>query len=144
MTDPKRILITGSRDWGDRQTISHRLYDVTGGDVRDVVIIHGANYDRPESADLLAQQLANRLFIPTEPHPADWPTCAPDCNPSHRKTNRRGQEYCPKAGMRRNAEMVNSGPIWACLAFIRNRSAGATGCAALAEKAGIPTRRFTA
>lgn len=138
-----RILVTGSRNWADRQAFSEALHWATGGEVADVVIIHGANYDRPESLDLIAEQLATRLGIPTDPHPADWPTCAPDCNPKHRKVNRRGQEYCPKAGHRRNAEMIATYPT-GCLAFIRDNSPGATGCADLAEKAGIPVRRWRA
>lgn len=138
----KRILVTGSRDWGDSLRFSHALYWATLGSVDDVVVIHGANDDDERSLDLIAERLAKQLGMPTEPHPADWPTCAPECNPKHRKVNRRGQEYCPSAGHRRNAEMVALGAD-ICLAFIRNGSKGATGCADLAEKAGIPVRRFT-
>ncbi|MFB6934553.1 hypothetical protein [Streptomyces chartreusis] len=61
----------------------------------------------------------------------------------------------PGAGPRRNAHMVSLGAD-ACLAFIGpctsprcrrpgpHPSHGASGCADLAEQAGIPTRRWTA
>jgi hypothetical protein len=46
------------------------------------------------------------------------------------------------AGHLRNARMVAAGAEL-CLAFIRDHSRGASHCAALAEQAGIPTRRIT-
>jgi hypothetical protein len=49
-------------------------------------------------------------------------------------------EYCPAAGMYRNAEMVSGGGI-ALVAFVMDRSVGATSCIRLAEAAGITVDR---
>lgn len=45
------------------------------------------------------------------------------------------------AGPRRNAAMVELGADLA-LAFLRQRSRGASGCAGLAARAGFPVRRW--
>jgi hypothetical protein len=82
--------------------------------------VHG----RAPGADQIADRAALGYGCRTEVHPADWGA------------------YGGSAGPRRNAEMVAAGADL-CLAFIRNRSRGASGCARLAEKAGIPVRRYT-
>jgi hypothetical protein len=51
--------------------------------------------------------------------------------------------YNPQAGLARNRLMVELGAD-ICLAFVRNGSRGASHCAALAEEAGIPVRRYLA
>lgn len=92
----------------------------------------------------------NALGTSAESYPADWDHCTDSCPQGHRKMKRPGDtvhpgvcsDYCPSAGPRRNAELVKRGAD-ICLAFIRNGSRGASHTAALAEKAGIPVRRFT-
>jgi len=98
------------------------------------VIVHGAC---PTGADKMADDFAKYHDLSIDPHPADW--------------NRLGRA----AGPLRNAEMVALGAD-ICLAFIGNCSSprchrpephpshGATHCANLAERAGIPVRRFLA
>jgi len=127
-----RILITGSRDWDDERIVRDALRGVASGIAsQDVTVVHGAC---PTGADAHAD-LAARIFgMNYERHPADWS---------------RGR----KAGPERNAHMVSLGADL-CLAFIGpctsprcnitgpHDSHGATGCADLAEKAGIPTRRY--
>ena len=124
-----RILITGSRDWTNQNAvygaihmaifeISELIGSRTTGEPA-VTIVHG---HCPTGADAIANRM---IGLEIERHPADW------------------EEHGRAAGPIRNAEMVALGAD-VCLAFIKNNSKGATGCALLAEKAGIPTRRFFA
>jgi hypothetical protein len=131
--EPYRVLVTGSRDWASPLEVYERLADVRAvvhesGRYDRFVVVHGAC---PRGADkhaarwcLFPDAFADMPVI-GEPHPADW-------NGGYGKT----------AGFVRNAKMVKLGADL-CLAFIRNGSRGATHCADLAEKAGIPVRRFT-
>jgi hypothetical protein len=130
VTTPYRVLVTGSRDW-DRPEIIRLAIDYALCEAarvgRHLVVVHGAC---PRGADDQAATYVNRLIacdmpVRTEPHPANW------------------QINGKRAGFIRNAHMVNLGADL-CLAFIRNGSRGASHTADLAEKAGIPTRRWTA
>jgi hypothetical protein len=114
------MLVTGSRDWTDNDRIATEMAWYALG-YTQLTLIHGAC---PTGADDLADRFGHRLGWQVERHPADW-----------RRHGRR-------AGYIRNAEMVEAGAE-VCLAFIRNNSRGATMCADLAERAGIPTHRFT-
>jgi hypothetical protein len=137
-----RVLITGSRDWTDRDVIEHDLrllYAEHGA----LVIVHGCADGADSIADAWAARHGNHNEITVERHPADWATCAPTCRPEHRQVDMHGDTYCPAAGIRRNAAMVAAGADL-CRAFIKDGSKGATTCARLAERAGIPTRRFLA
>ena len=120
----KRILVTGSRDWTNETAVWNALdnadweaWQETPG---DITLVHGAC---PSGADAIADHWAKVHCVFTERHPAEW------------------QKYGKRAGFRRNAEMVELGADL-CLAFIRDGSRGATHTADLAEKAGIPVRRF--
>ena len=126
-TAPYRILVTGSRDWDDVNEVWLRLGDAVGAIHRDdisreIIIVHG---DCPRGADAIADQWARKYGATIERHPANW------------------QLNGKRAGFIRNAVMVNQGADL-CVAFIRNGSRGASHTAALAEQAGIETRRFTA
>ena len=117
---PFRVLVTGSRDWTHTPTITAALDRLRAEHGGRLVVVHGAC---PDGADAIADRWAHANGAPVEAHPARW------------STGRR-------AGPDRNARMVATDPA-ACLAFIRNDSRGATGCARLAERAGIPTARHT-
>jgi hypothetical protein len=62
--------------------------------------------------------------VRAEARPADW------------------QTHGRAAGIIRNTAMTRTGAD-VCLAFVRDASPGASHCAAQAEAAGIPTRRWT-
>jgi len=113
-----RILITGSRTWSDSNLILRNILNLQVQQER-IVIVHGAC---PRGADRLADVLANNHAWAVERHPANW------------------ERYGNSAGHIRNAHMVRLGAHF-CLAFIKDGSPGATRCADLAEKAGIPTQR---
>jgi YspA, cpYpsA-related SLOG family len=114
-----RVLVTGSRAWSDSTVIEAALERLHAEHGDRLVIVHGAcRY----GADVLAERWARRRGVAVERWPADWA--------------RLGR----RAGMVRNAAMVASRPD-RCVAFIRDRSPGASHCAAAAEAAGIPTIR---
>jgi hypothetical protein len=133
MTGPSyRVLVTGSRDWDDYVLLTTSLvqvvidhaaeHDLTGP-IDWVTVIHGAC---PSGADNMADNFCRGVTNwDVERHPADW------------------KRHGKSAGFRRNAEMVQSRPD-ICLAFIKKGSKGSTHCAEQAEKAGVPTRRYTA
>lgn len=134
MTSPMRVLITGSRTWESDTTTAdgHTLHDVLdttalvaaeAGFLGLLVVHGGAN-----GADLLADEWVRSRKrrgwpVSVERHPADWGM------------------YGRRAGFVRNAHMVKLGADLV-LAFILNGSRGATGCADLAEGAGIHVQRF--
>ena len=138
-----RILVTGSRDWDDRDFLIHRLMEQDpcaehgecGFECPRITIIHG---DCPTGADSLADEFARLRGVAVERHPAEWGKHTVDCPEWHLP-----MPVCKSAGFRRNAEMVALGAD-VCLAFIKNGSKGATMTADLAEKAGIPVKRFLA
>jgi hypothetical protein len=114
----RRVLITGSRDWENWDTIYDALTKLKEA-IGEFVVVHGG----ARGADSMAGIWAQRTRTPYEIHRPDWSL--------HGK----------KAGFIRNNEMVKAGADM-CLAFIRDESDGATGCATLAEAAGIPVKYF--
>lgn len=123
-----RVLVTGSRDWGDAPTLVATLeaeFERSRSDGSRLVVVQGG----AAGADTMARTWANRKYgVDCETHEAEW---------------RPHGIYNPQAGLVRNRLMVNLGADL-CLAFIREGSRGATHCAQLAEEAGIPVRRWTA
>jgi hypothetical protein len=144
MTDPYRLLVTGSRDWDDLPTIGQAIEQaILDSGRQPILVIHGAcRLGADQQAGQYARWLQGRgCAIDVEPHPAqNHPT--EDFGP------------WPAAGPRRNAHMVRLGADLT-LAFISpctkpncrrpqpHGSHGASNCADLAEQAGIPVRRIT-
>lgn len=113
-----RILVTGSRNWTDREVIRKALRDAgqaAGRHPQGVVVVHGG----ARGADTIAGELAREFGCMVEVHPAEW------------------TRYGKAAGHRRNAKMVVAGAD-VCLAFPLGESRGTRGCMRLAEAAGIP------
>lgn len=113
-----RILVTGSRNWTDRDAIWAAIRAAgLRAEVhpQETTVVHGA----APGADTLAADVAREFGCDVEAHPADWET--------HGKA----------AGPIRNAAMVALGAD-VCLAFLHGSSRGTRNCMALAEKAGIP------
>lgn len=115
-----RILVTGSRDWTNRELLYKVLGELTSNDVRHI-LVHG---DCPTGADKMADE---------------WAACQPDIIV---EKYRAGWEvYGRRGGPIRNQYMVSLGAD-ICVAFIKNKSRGATGTANLAEDRGIKVVRY--
>lgn len=130
---PYRILITGSRDWTDRDLFNNALADIVRPIPahQDIVIVHGA----ARGADTMADDFARIYGATPERHPAEdhgrWPWCGPIRN---RHMVRLGADIA----------LAFIGPCTSqrCRRTDPHGSHGASGCADLAEQAGIETRRF--
>lgn len=146
-----RILITGSRTWRDGALIRQKLSDchdtaLGAGDV--LTVVHGAC---KSGADAYAASWAAwheknlpDMRVRNEAHPARWEApCREQCQPKHRRVDPRGWTVCPAAGFYRNEDMVHLGADLV-LAFIADKSKGATHCAEYADNAGLPVVYFRA
>jgi len=117
-----RVLVTGSREWRDRDRIEASLravLDRWGRPAGAMVVVHGA----ARGADRLSDEIARTLGCQVEPYPVpSWAW---------------RREYAGNgAGHARNALMVRLGAA-GCVAFPLGLSAGTRGCMVLAEDAGI-------
>jgi YspA, cpYpsA-related SLOG family len=143
MADSLRLLWTASRDW----TEPLRMWDVLGEcrawareQGKTLIIVQGDAGGGDQIAKLYGLITEG---CEQESYPADWEgPCRDTCKPGHRRNGKNGRPYCPAAGNYRNEGMVALGAD-RCAAWIKAGSAGASNCARLAERAGIPTRRFT-
>ena len=117
MSQPFRLLVTGSRTWHNIPAIERALAVILARHPEGVLLVHGAC---PCGADAIAAAYAARTpGYQVEAHPADW------------------RRYGRAAGHRRNAEMIALGAD-GCAAFIRGGSPGSTSAVRLATTAGIP------
>lgn len=111
-----RILITGSRTWTNIGTVGDALLHATRDDVEGAhTVVHGAAV----GADEIAHSLALQFGWKTEAYRPDY------------------IHHGGRATHIRNDRMVALGADL-CLAFIRDRSPGATSCMTKAHRKGIP------
>ncbi len=133
-----RILVTGSRRFGDYDLALTVLSEVRWEFGPHFVLVHGG----APGADLLLKEMAEARGIETEPHAADWAgPCRATCKPGHRRRRRDGSEYCPAAGNYRNQLMVDLGADLV-IAFPIGESTGTRDCIRRAEAARIPVRVY--
>ena len=111
-----RILITGGRDWSDRETILQSLLTASE-DIpwSEVTVVHGG----ARGADTIASEVATALGMKVEAHLADW------------------KAYHKAAGPLRNQKMVDLDAD-VCLAFLQAGSKGTKDCIMRVIEAGIP------
>lgn len=125
-----RILVTGSRDWDNRDLMDQELsraYGLAWEQRKHPVLVHG---HCPTGADAMADDLwTHGSGLEPERHPADWKPWGPDGSVD--KT----------AGFKRNQLMVDLGAD-VCLAFhVRGaKNNGTKHCRDLAIAALIKTR----
>lgn len=113
-----RILVTGARDWEDKDAIFRVLKEYRTG-YGHIVIIHGAS----PGADTLADEVAGKLGYEVESYPADW------------------VRYGKRAGYIRNRRMLRESLPDLVIAFHNNlegKSKGTKDMVAIAKKAGVP------
>ncbi|MFK0288277.1 SLOG family protein [Streptomyces sp. NPDC090499] len=150
------IGLTGSRLWTDVRLLEGTLllvwHDALQIGHTGIELMHGC----ADGADTIGDNWAVTNGIPRRRRPADWDgPCGTECQPGHRRRNRRGTEFCPQAGHRRNQQMVDEKPLLfvaaampctapKCAAKPPHASHGVTDCRRRAEAAGIPTLTLTA
>jgi hypothetical protein len=112
-----RVIVTGSRDWSDRDAVQAALLDVAL-EHSSFTLIHGGC---PTGADRFADRWARAAEIPVEVFEADW------------------EKYGKRAGPIRNAEMVQAGADLV-LAFPLPGGKGTQHTIRIAREAGIPVQ----
>lgn len=100
------LLITGSRDWVNKDKIRSAIWDILDID-SSIILVHGGC---PTGADQIASEVAEELEIPVIEVPADWAT------------------YGRSAGPIRNQEMIDKYPPKYALAFPLPQSKGTIDC----------------
>lgn len=116
-----RVLVTGSRNWTDRERAKAdliRVWEKLGCRRDEITVVNGC----ARGFDTIARSVALQLGMRVEDHPADW------------------DQHGKAAGHRRNAEMVAGGAV-VCIAYPMGESRGTRGCMAMCERAGIPVWR---
>lgn len=154
----RRVLVTGSRGWRWPGTISEALDEqhavLPPAATMTVVVGYDPQRRRPRGTDRHAYEWAHhhelfprpqRAQVVVETHPADWGMCGVGCmigDQAHRRAAARAEQqgrepWCPRAGHRRNQQMVDSRPD-VVLAFCLDDSPGTIDCIERARRARLP------
>ena len=129
-----RVLVTGSREWKDREAIYKALTKAVKDNSHGwrVILVHGD----ARGADRMADSVAREMGWSIEKHPARWEEHTDNCPHYHE-----GERVCMDSGKRRNKEMVELGAD-VCVAFVKDNSTGTAHCMTLAAKKNIPVIRI--
>ena len=120
-----RLVITGSRNWNDKNVIVKELLVIKKKFGKDVVLVSGHN---SKGADALCEEVADAFNWSIETYPPEW-----------RDEN---GNFVKSAAFKRNSKMLADGAD-ACLAFHKNNSEGTAHAIKTAQKLGIPTKVVT-
>lgn len=120
----KRVIIFGSRDYGGVEQIERVMETFEEG----TIIVHGACRT---GADAIANDIAKRLGLVVEPHPADWDKYRSESDPQGRR-----------AGPARNREMAQAGADIAYGFRSYGKSNGTDNMARECKKAGIRVVKY--
>ena len=120
-----RLVITGSRNWNDKNVILKELLEIKDFYKEDVVLVSGHN---PRGADAICEEIADIFNWSIETYPPEW-----------RDEN---GNFIKSAAFKRNSKMLADGAD-ACLAFHKNNSEGTAHAVKTAQKLGIPTKVVT-
>lgn len=127
MSRTTRVLVTGSREWPDRQMVWDELTDAYENQFsgsEKFIVVHGGARGVDRMAGQWCWRNNERVNVRQEIHGAKW---------------HENGVFVPSAGHQRNQRMVNLGADLV-LAFIYNNSPGATGCMRAAMRAGLDVR----
>lgn len=147
-----RVLVTASREWpAESNSVIHevlRSLIPRKGDTMTVVVGDARGGDKVASYWCWAAHKKGWAVTPPEIYPAHWhePCVEGRCRPGHRRDSRnvgpKGETtICPGQGYYRNERMA-AADIDLCVAFIHNRSRGASQCADVARSLGIPVYAY--
>ena len=127
-----KLAIVGSRTFRNYQKMHGEIAAlVESGDMAaPTEIVSGG----AAGADSLGREYAVEMGLEYTEFPADWDVCATDCPKGHRRARTGGGSYCPTAGFRRNAQIVDCADK--VIAFWDGVSRGTKHTIGLAEKAG--------
>jgi hypothetical protein len=91
-----KLLVTGDRDWTDRQMIFEVLQELVSGLEEQVTVIHGD----ADGVDKIAGWAVVELGLVEDPHPAQW----------YREDLQGAKHFFRGADHERNLEMLNEDP----------------------------------